>query len=58
MYESQSFSDGNFVCKTFDLYTPFSVGLVHLLRYAFEKVAIIKPLTSRPANSERFVSSH
>lgn len=47
--------DGNFLCKTFDLYTPFSVGLVHLLRYAFEKVAVIKPLTSRPANSERYV---
>ncbi|XP_065834532.1 cap-specific mRNA (nucleoside-2'-O-)-methyltransferase 1-like [Oscarella lobularis] len=46
---------GNFVCKTFDLFTPFSVGLVYLLYRAFDHVCIIKPLTSRPANSERFV---
>lgn len=46
---------GNFVCKVFDLFTPFSVGLVYLLWRSFEKVAIHKPNTSRPANSERYV---
>nr|CAB3231947.1 cap-specific mRNA (nucleoside-2'-O-)-methyltransferase 1 [Phallusia mammillata] len=47
--------EGSFVCKTFDLFTPFSVGLVYLLRIAFRRVAIFKPVTSRPANSERYV---
>lgn len=44
---------GNFVCKTFDLYTTFNVGLIFLLYRCFEKVCIFKPVTSRPANSER-----
>nr|XP_056709258.1 cap-specific mRNA (nucleoside-2'-O-)-methyltransferase 1 [Euleptes europaea] len=46
---------GHFVCKTFDLFTPFSVGLVYLLYCCFERVSICKPVTSRPANSERYV---
>ncbi len=45
---------GSFLCKTFDLFTPFTVGLVYLLRIAFERVTLMKPVTSRPANSERF----
>uniref|UniRef100_A0A670Y6C1 Cap-specific mRNA (nucleoside-2'-O-)-methyltransferase 1 n=1 Tax=Pseudonaja textilis TaxID=8673 RepID=A0A670Y6C1_PSETE len=46
---------GHFICKTFDLFTPFSVGLVYLLYCCFECVSIFKPVTSRPANSERYV---
>ncbi|TRY88519.1 hypothetical protein DNTS_014072 [Danionella cerebrum] len=46
---------GNFVCKTFDLFTPFSVGLIYLLYLCFERVSLFKPVTSRPANSERYV---
>ncbi|XP_054724834.1 cap-specific mRNA (nucleoside-2'-O-)-methyltransferase 1-like [Uloborus diversus] len=46
---------GHFVCKLFDLFTPFSVGLVYLMYHAFEKVCIFKPNTSRPANSERYI---
>ncbi|NWR70974.1 CMTR1 methyltransferase, partial [Centropus unirufus] len=46
---------GHFVCKTFDLFTPFSVGLIYLLYCCFERVCIFKPVTSRPANSERYV---
>ncbi|CAH1262925.1 CMTR1 [Branchiostoma lanceolatum] len=46
---------GCFVCKTFDLFTPFSVGLVYLLYHCFQEVCIFKPITSRPANSERYV---
>lgn len=46
---------GHFVCKTFDLFTPFSVGLIYLLFLCFERVSLFKPLTSRPANSERYV---
>ncbi|XP_033633452.1 cap-specific mRNA (nucleoside-2'-O-)-methyltransferase 1-like [Asterias rubens] len=46
---------GSFVCKTFDLFTPFSIGLIYLLYRAFYKVCLFKPVTSRPANSERYI---
>ncbi|GFN74585.1 Cap-specific mRNA (nucleoside-2'-o-)-methyltransferase 1 [Plakobranchus ocellatus] len=46
---------GHFVCKLFDLFTPFSVGLVYLMNMIFDEVAIFKPVTSRPANSERYI---
>ncbi|XP_040286721.1 cap-specific mRNA (nucleoside-2'-O-)-methyltransferase 1 [Bufo bufo] len=46
---------GHFICKTFDLFTPFSVGLIYLLYCCFERVSLFKPVTSRPANSERYV---
>jgi len=46
---------GNFVCKLFDLFTPFSVGLVYLMYKSFQKISIHKPNTSRPANSERYI---
>ncbi|XP_077074675.1 cap-specific mRNA (nucleoside-2'-O-)-methyltransferase 1 [Siphateles boraxobius] len=46
---------GHFVCKTFDLFTSFSVGLIYLLYLCFERVSLFKPVTSRPANSERYV---
>ncbi|XP_051737035.1 cap-specific mRNA (nucleoside-2'-O-)-methyltransferase 1 [Ctenopharyngodon idella] len=46
---------GHFVCKTFDLFTPFSVGLIYLLYLCFERISLFKPVTSRPANSERYV---
>jgi len=46
---------GHFVCKLFDLFTPFSVGLVYLMYRSFEQVCIHKPNTSRPANSERYI---
>ena len=41
------------MCKLFDVFTRFSVGLVYLMYRAFERVALFKPVTSRPANSER-----
>ena len=42
------------MCKLFDVFTRFSVGLIYLMYRAFERVALFKPVTSRPANSERF----
>ncbi|VDK55252.1 unnamed protein product, partial [Gongylonema pulchrum] len=44
---------GKFVCKLFDIFTPFSVGLIYLMYIVFERISIHKPNTSRPANSER-----
>lgn len=49
------FLGGNFVCKVFDMFTPFSVGLFYLLYRCFEEVCLFKPITSRPANSERLL---
>ncbi|XP_055682502.1 cap-specific mRNA (nucleoside-2'-O-)-methyltransferase 1 [Lutzomyia longipalpis] len=46
---------GHFVVKLFDLFTPFSVGLIYLMYKCFRQIAIIKPNTSRPANSERYL---
>uniref|UniRef100_A0A1I8MRU7 Cap-specific mRNA (nucleoside-2'-O-)-methyltransferase 1 n=1 Tax=Musca domestica TaxID=7370 RepID=A0A1I8MRU7_MUSDO len=46
---------GSFVCKLFDVFTPFSVGLIYLMYKCFERISIIKPNSSRPANSERYL---
>ena len=46
---------GHFVSNVFDLFTPFSVGLIYLMYMAFDSVCIFKPVTSRSANSERYL---
>ncbi|CAH1792799.1 unnamed protein product [Owenia fusiformis] len=46
---------GHFVCKLFDVFTLFSVGLIYLMYRAYDHVSIFKPVTSRPANSERYI---
>ncbi|KAG1146664.1 hypothetical protein G6F37_004691 [Rhizopus arrhizus] len=46
---------GNFVCKFFDMLTPFTINLVWLLYQLFDEICITKPFSSRPANSERYV---
>ncbi|KAF9421128.1 hypothetical protein HW555_002840 [Spodoptera exigua] len=46
---------GHFVVKLFDVFTLFSVGLVYIMYRCFDKVCIHKPVTSRPANSERYL---
>lgn len=48
-------TDGNFVCKLFDVFTPFSIGLIYLMYRSFKYVSLHKPNTSRPANSERYI---
>ena len=45
------------MCKVFDMFTPFSAGLFYLLYRCFRTVCVFKPVTSRPANSERYVYS-
>jgi cap1 methyltransferase len=44
---------GAFVCKLFDVFTPVTVALVYCLYRHYDRIAIVKPHTSRPANSER-----
>lgn len=46
---------GCFVCKVFDLNSLVSLKLIYLLCVLYEDVYITKPLTSRPANSEKYL---
>ena len=45
------------VCKMFDIFTYFSIQLLYILSIFYEKINIIKPVTSRPANSEKYIIS-
>ncbi|KAF9431470.1 FtsJ methyltransferase domain-containing protein 2 [Entomortierella beljakovae] len=46
---------GDFVVKVFDIFTPVTAGLIWILSRNFQKICVVKPLTSRPMNSERYV---
>jgi 23S rRNA U2552 (ribose-2'-O)-methylase RlmE/FtsJ len=46
---------GSFVCKLFETYTDTSVKILHLLTAFYESVYVVKPLMSRPSNSEKYV---
>jgi len=46
---------GHFICKVFDLYTPLSLKLIYLLTCLYDTIYLTKPLTSRPANSEKYI---
>jgi cap1 methyltransferase len=39
----------------YDLFTPFTVGLVYLMYRSFEQVTILRPEALRPGSSERFM---
>jgi hypothetical protein len=46
---------GSFVLKVFDTVSKISADTIFILTRCFERVSIIKPVTSRPSNSERYV---
>ena len=46
---------GNFVIKFFDIFYKPTVECICLLSILFKKVTIIKPATSRTANSEKYI---
>lgn len=46
---------GNFVCKIFDIFTLFTMKMIYIVHYFYENVYIIKPNTSRTANSEKYI---
>jgi len=46
---------GTLICKAYEIETQFTAGLVYLLYRQFENVTIVKPVTSRPINSERYI---
>jgi 23S rRNA U2552 (ribose-2'-O)-methylase RlmE/FtsJ len=46
---------GTFILKFFDIFTEATTDLIYILSTLYEKIHIIKPYTSRIANSERYV---
>jgi len=46
---------GTFILKVYDTFTRFSLDLLFLLYNLYEEIIIIKPNTSRFANSEKYV---
>lgn len=46
---------GSFVVKVYDTVTSISADLLYLLALSFDLICLFKPISSRPANSERYV---
>lgn len=46
---------GSFILKIFDIYNDVTVHILYLLILLFDSVEIVKPLTSRPTNSEKYL---
>lgn len=46
---------GTFVCKLFDMFHRFTVEILYILYNLYDEIIIDKPVTSRPANSEKYV---
>lgn len=46
---------GNFVLKVFDTVTNLSAQIIYLLSNCYEQIMVFKPVTSRPANAERYI---
>ncbi len=47
--------EGTFILKIFDIFNKLSVDIVYLLSYYYKTVFIVKPNTSRYANSEKYI---
>jgi len=47
--------NGHFILKIFDIFEDCTVDILYLLSTFYEKVIIMKPYTSRYANSEKYV---
>ena len=46
---------GNMVIKVFDLHTNLMAQIIHLVSKCFNRCILTKPITSRPANSEKYL---
>jgi 23S rRNA U2552 (ribose-2'-O)-methylase RlmE/FtsJ len=46
---------GTYILKIFDCFMPHSIDILYILSSFYEKVYIIKPYTSRYANSEKYI---
>lgn len=49
---------GSFILKIYDIFTRPTIELLFLLSNTFKTVSLKKPVSSRPANSERYVVCH
>jgi 23S rRNA U2552 (ribose-2'-O)-methylase RlmE/FtsJ len=47
--------EGTFILKIYDIFTLPTIQLIYLLTLFYDKVYITKPVTSRPANSEKYI---
>lgn len=47
---------GNFICKLFDTVTKPMYHLIYICSLMFEQTWVFKPISSRPANSERYLT--
>jgi len=47
--------NGSFILKIFDIFQPISLHLIYILSCFYGKVIIMKPNTSRYANSEKYI---
>ena len=45
---------GNFVCKLFESFTDTSLKFLYILTQMYDQVYLVKPLMSRPSNSEKY----
>ena len=46
---------GKFILKMFDIFSKISIDIIYLLSLYYEKVYVMKPYTSRYANSEKYI---
>jgi len=47
--------DGHFVIKIFDIFYKSTIDIIYILSLYFREICIVKPNTSRPANSEKYL---
>ena len=47
--------NGNAIVKIYDIYSRNSMKILYILTLFFDEVFIIKPYSSRPANSEKYI---
>lgn len=47
--------NGSFICKFFDINSLISIQIIYILSIYYKHVYIFKPVTSRPANSEKYI---
>jgi cap1 methyltransferase len=50
--------NGKMLCKLFDSVLPITQDIIYIASLCFEKISIIKPISSRPANAERYLIGH
>ena len=47
--------NGHFIMKIFDIFTKTTVDIIYILSSLYKQVFIVKPYTSRLANSEKYI---